>query len=107
MPVVNLPPGCKGLQMEDGTRYRAGREGGTVSVSDSHAMAIDRIPGNGTAGLVTGQFRGFTQGGVKNGRWCLTCQPARLWNSWNADCPKGHGPTVPETPADARSPQPA
>jgi hypothetical protein len=84
--VVNLPPGCRSLQMEDGKRYVASRAGGKVTVSDDHAAAIDRIPGNGTAGLVTGQFREY--GGGKNGRWCVTCQPARLWQPWSLSCPR-------------------
>ena len=52
MPYVNLPPGCRSLQMEDGKRYVAGRSGGRVEVSAEHAAAIDRLSGNGDAGLV-------------------------------------------------------
>ena len=70
-----------------------------MNVSDVHAAAIDAVPGNGTAGLVSAGLGQFVSGGKKNGRWCLTCQPARLWNAWNAECPKGHGPTVPEQDA--------
>ena len=82
---VNLPPGCRSLRMEDGTRYVAAREGGSVTVADGHAAAIDRMDGNGTAGLVTGQYRVFGGGG--NGRWCWECTPARLWNAWNRSLP--------------------
>jgi hypothetical protein len=95
MPKVQLPPGNFGLQMEDGTRYRAGRPGGSVDVTDEHARAIDRIHGNGTAGLITAGFRQF--GAVKKaGRWCKSCQPARLWNAWNDTCPRCSSETVPE-----------
>lgn len=94
---VNLPPGCKSLQMEDGTRYLASRAGGKVTVADDHAAAIDRIPGNGTAGLVTGQFREFGTGGGGNGRWCFSCQPARLWNPWSMLCPRCGEATEPES----------
>ena len=91
---VNLPPGCRALRFEDGTRYVASREGGKITVADNHAAAIDRMDGNGTAGLVTGQFREF--GGGKNGRWCRNCQPARLWNPWNDLCPRCGEATEPE-----------
>lgn len=94
---VNLPPGCRSLRMEDGKRYVAAREGGTVTVSDSHARAIDAMDGNGTAGLVTGQFRVFG-GGACAGRWCRSCQPARLWNAWNATCPRCGAATEWEQP---------
>jgi len=82
--------------MEDGRRYVASRTGGSVTVSDSHAAAIDRMPGNGTAGLVTAGFREFGTGAVRNGRWCRSCQPARLWNAWNTTCVKCGAATEPE-----------
>ena len=81
MPYVNLAPGNSGLQMEDGTHYKASRPGGRVEVSDEHARAIDRMGGNGDAGLLHASFREYGAGG--NGRWCKTCQPARLWNPWS------------------------
>ena len=93
--VVNLPPGCRSLRMEDGSRYVAAREGGKVTVADHHAAAIDRMDGNGTAGLVTGAFRVFGSS-KKAGRWCRSCQPARLWNAWNLLCPRCNAPTEPE-----------
>ena len=93
--VVNLPPGCRSLQMEDGQRYLASRAGGKVTVSDEHAAAIDRIPGNGTAGLVTGQFREY--GGSRTpGRRCTAC--GRLSYAWAMTCPRPScgAPTEPE-----------
>ena len=93
---VNLPPGCRSLAFEDGTRYVAGRTGGRVTVADSHAAAIDRIPGNGTAGLVHGNPGTFVTSARKNGRWCKACSPARLWNAWSLVCPKCNAPTEPE-----------
>lgn len=98
---INLPPGCRSLQMEDGTRYAAPRTGGSVTVSDAHAAAIDRIPGNGTAGLVTGQPGVFVSSGRRNGRWCKACRPARLWQSWTKVCPKCDVLTEPEQQAQA------
>ena len=62
---VNLPPGCRSLAFEDGTRYVAPRSGGRIDVTHDHAAAIDKISGNGDAGLVTAQFRAF--GGTKAG----------------------------------------
>jgi hypothetical protein len=97
---VNLPPGCRSLKLEDGTRYVAPREGGRVTVTDDHARAIDRMPGNGTAGLVTG-MAGFALG-TKKGRWCAPCH--RVWNAWSELCPRCGLPTEPEqerpVPAD-------
>ena len=55
---VTLPPGCAGFTMQDGTQYR-GREGGSVTVADSHAPFIQRQVG-GDAGLVgSAAFRQF------------------------------------------------
>jgi len=94
---VNLPPGCRSLQMEDGTRYIAPRAGGMVTVSDRHAKAIDHIPGNGTAGLVTGR-PGIYASGAKPGRVCTAC--GRVSYPWSGTCPRPScgAPTVPETP---------
>ena len=48
---VHLPPGCKSLAMGRREEYTASRGGGTVNVTHSHAVAIDKMPGNGDAGL--------------------------------------------------------
>jgi hypothetical protein len=84
--------------MYDGTRYVAPREGGRVNVADEHVSAINAVSGNGTAGLLNAGFRVYGGRRKRDGRWCRVCQPARLWNGWNFECPKGHGPTVPESP---------
>lgn len=106
VPYVNLPPGNSGLRMEDGTHYKAPRAGGRVFVSDEHARAIDRLPGNGDAGLVgTATFREFGTAG-KTGRWCTSCQPARLWNPWNQTCPKCGAATEPEQAPELSATQP-
>lgn len=98
MAKVQLPPGCFSLRIEGVAKpYKANRPGGFTTIDEpSHLAAIDRMPGNGTAGLVTAKFREFGTGAVKNGRWCTACQPARLWNAWNARCPKCDAETVPE-----------
>lgn len=92
MPKVQLPPGNSAIRMEDGTRYKAARTGGYVTVSDEHARAIDRLAGNGDAGLLTGAFRSY--GGTRRAQVC-PCGPTR-WNSWTKTCPKCGGETVPE-----------
>lgn len=88
---VNLPPGCEGFNMQDGTRY-AGKPGQRVTVEDRHAKAITKQIG-GDGGLAHAGFRGFL--GTKKGRWCAAC--CRMWNAWNRECPKCGG----ETEADA------
>ncbi len=84
MKQVQLPPGCRSLRLEDGTRYVARREGGMVTVSDDHARAIDKMPGNGDAGLVHGNAGMTIKGGPRNGRKCLSC--GRLWYPWTLEC---------------------
>jgi hypothetical protein len=91
MPVVNLPPGCSGLQMTDGTNY-TGKPGGHVNVADEHAPHIRREVG-GDAGLVGhGSFRTFA--GTRDGRWCPPCR--FLAQAWSRSCPRCGGDTVPE-----------
>ena len=85
MPYVNLPPGNRGLQMEDGTHYRASREGGRLEVSSEHARAIDAMDGNGTAGLLTASFREYGTSG-KPGRRCTGC--GRVYYAFTMTCPR-------------------
>lgn len=85
---VQLPPGCKGFDCKDGTKYTASRPGGSVTVEDRHANAIN-----------TGQFgqrdlisaKGAQTFGTKKGKYCLPCK--RLWNAWNVECPRCGAPT--------------
>lgn len=87
---VNLPPGCDGLNMEDGTRYTRNRRG-TVEVADRHAAAVNKQVG-GEGGLIggAGGFRGFL--GTRRGRWCAACR--RVWNAWSLSCPRCGEDTV-------------
>lgn len=87
---VEMPAGCFGFSMQDGTKY-SGRPGGHVTVTDEHARAIERTNG-GDAGLVQAKYRSFM--GTKAGRWCESCR--RLWNSWSVACPRCGKDTVPE-----------
>jgi hypothetical protein len=81
---VQLPPGCSSLRFEDGTQYKAQRPGGMITVSDSHGAAINRIGGNGTAGLVNGNPGLFVT--ARKGRECPSCH--RRWHVWTDTCPK-------------------
>jgi hypothetical protein len=84
---VRLPDGCSSLKLEDGTKYRAGRQGGTVDVEPQHARAIDRH--YGSLGIMRG---GMTFSiGTKTGRFCEPC--GREWNAWNELCPRCGGST--------------
>lgn len=83
MPVVNLPPGNTRVKMEDGTLYRA--QGGKITVSDEHAAAINRLDGNGTAGLINAGFHEFGTG-KGAGRAC-PCHPT-IYYAWTKICPK-------------------
>ena len=87
---VTLPPGCAGFTMQDGTQYR-GREGGSVTVADSHAPFIQRQVG-GDAGLVgSAAFRQFA--GTKDGRWCGSCRfLAQRWSRGLPEMRAGHHP---------------
>jgi hypothetical protein len=86
---VTVPDGCRRLDMEDGTRYRAGA-GGHVEVSSEHEAALRR-GWYGQSGVISGQS--FTLG-TKTGRWCGACR--RAWQAWSTTCPRCHGETVPE-----------
>lgn len=93
MPRANLPPGCSSLAFEDGTRYKAGRPGGHVEVAGHHAEAINRLSGNGDAGLVSAKGAHYL--GTKRGRWCATCR--FLAQAWSVECPRCGRPTEPES----------
>lgn len=88
---VNLPPGCSGFDCKDGTKYTANRPGGTVTVDDRHAAAIERGQ-YGQHDFISG--KGSQTFGTKVGMRCLPCN--RLWNRWNAVCPRCGTETIPE-----------
>ena len=90
---VQLPPGCEGFRMQDGTSY-GGREGAHVTVSDDHAAAIERTNG-GDAGLVRAAGQVFAPVGTP-GRVCTGC--GRTWYPWSKTCPRQAcgAATVPE-----------
>jgi hypothetical protein len=94
---IQLPDGCYGLDMADGSgkKYTA-RPGDRVEVSDNHARMI-RNSYYGSAGIMSGSEQYAI--GTKRGRWCTTCQPARIWNVWNASCPRCGADTTEEHPS--------
>jgi hypothetical protein len=93
---VNMPPGNSGFTMTgDGTHYK-GKPGGHVDVEDHHAPAINRMLGNGDAGLLSAKGAHYI--GTKAGRWCTECR--FLANSWSVECPRCRRPTVPEPERD-------
>jgi hypothetical protein len=74
-----------GMRMEDGKHYRANREGGKILVDDHHVDAINRMDGNGTAGLLNAAFREYGTSG-KPGRRCTGC--GRIYYAWTMTCPR-------------------
>lgn len=87
---VQLPPGCSGIDAKDGTKYTASRPGGSITVDDRHAAAIERGQ-FGEKGLLSG--KGAESFGTKRGQYCEPCN--RTWNAWNSACPRCHYETVP------------
>lgn len=90
---VNLPPGCEGIDPLNGSRPYMARAGTAVTVSDEDAARLNRMPSNGTAGLLDARFRVLSLG-TKAGRWCGACK--RLWQAWSQVCPRCGAATEPE-----------
>lgn len=87
---VQLPPGCKGFDCKDGTRYTATKPGGQVTVSDRHADAIKDSQFAGDAQLI-GNI-GRESFGTRRTMKCPKCR--RLWNAWTTECHKCGEATV-------------
>jgi hypothetical protein len=85
---LRVPPGCTGLQMEDGTRYDANRAGRLESVDrPDHVRQIlkaSEASGNPIANAVYGAPVGSPS------RRCPEC--TFVGYGWQRECPKGHGP---------------
>lgn len=88
---VKLPPGCVGFDTRDGRKLNADRPGGTVEVSDRDAEAINKGQ-YGTTGFISAT--GAATFGTKRGQRCPDC--GRVWNAWNATCPKCGTETISE-----------
>lgn len=81
---VNLPPGCKGFDCKDGTKYTAARAGTHVMVEDRHADALNKSQFGGDGHLIGNVGR--ESFGTKKGMKCP--KDGRIWNAWNDTCPK-------------------
>jgi len=91
MPKIQLPDGCKGLDMADGTKY-TGKPGDKVEVSENHAKYI-KTSYYGQSGIMApSEQMSF---GTKKTMICKPCH-GRRWNAWNDTCPKCGTPTVEE-----------
>jgi hypothetical protein len=84
---VTLPSGCTGLDMADGTKYTADRQGSSIDIDGGHARAVRRGY-YGDADIMTGTRYSF---GTKTGRRCEPC--SRTWNTWSLTCPRCHRAT--------------
>jgi hypothetical protein len=84
---LRVPPGCTGLQMENGGRYDASRTGRVSVENPAHVKAIMK------ASAASGEpIREAVHGGTSGGpaRECTVCHfTGYLWQS---GCPRGHGP---------------
>lgn len=99
MPRINLPPGCAGFA-DGNKKYLAERGPGSFvnldSDRDAHALQGLKNQDYASAGLVdAGPEKAYIRSKKQDGRWCRECN--RLWHSWTMECPKGHGPTTPES----------
>lgn len=93
MAELRVPPGCTGLQMEDGSRYNASRSGRLVVDRPDHVKQIMRAS-EASSGPIAHAMYGAPSG-VET-RHCPEC--AFIGYGWQSDCPKGHGPMVPGRP---------
>lgn len=95
MPRVFLPPGCLGFA--DGSKKYLGVNGpgSFVNLEDgSPQLAKLRNQDYASAGLVDAGPEKFFTVRKDDGRWCKPCR--RVWNRWNAVCPKCGADTLPE-----------
>lgn len=90
MPKIQLPDGCRGLDMADGTKYTA-KPGDKVEVSDAHAKYIGTSFYGQSGIMAKGERMSF---GTKRTMVCTPCK--RRWNAWNDTCPKCGQPTIEE-----------
>lgn len=92
---VVLPPGCTGLDMQDGTKYTAGRDG-MVHVDDRHATAI-RNGWYGQTGVMVAAEPAVIA--TRRTQWCSCTPGGRAWNAWTTHCPRCGEPTSERQPA--------
>lgn len=93
MPDLTVPPGCTGLQMQDGSRYEASRSGRLTVERPEHLKAIMRAS-EASGGPIAHTVYGAPTGTAT--RHCPVC--AFIGYGWQSQCPKGHGPMAPGRP---------
>lgn len=94
MPDYRVPRGCTGLQMQDGTRYPASRDGRIVVDRADHARHIERVGHNG------GGHIHKSTGAMPLSSRSKYCEPCRFTGyAWQDSCPRCHRPL--DDPADA------
>jgi hypothetical protein len=86
MPELRVPPGCTGLQMEDGSRYDASRSGRLTVDRPEHVKAIMKAS-EASGGPIARAIHGAPSG--TSSRYCPEC--TFIGYGWQRDCPKGHG----------------
>lgn len=82
---VELPTGCYGLKMPDGTKYDA-KPGRSVVVEDHHARQVAKSS-NAKLGIVDAS-KGYAIG-TRRGKRCDDCQ--FLAQGWASACPRCGG----------------
>lgn len=87
MPDYRVPNGCTGLQMEDGTRYDAGRDGRIVVDREDHARHIERVGHNGGGHI---HKVNITAPRHTPDRVCPQCK--FVGYAWQSQCPRCHVP---------------
>lgn len=87
---VELPPGCTGLDMADGTRY-SGKPGTSVEVDDRHARAVNASQ-HRSAGVLSATR--YARIGTRTGRRCPACHFAA--QAWTQTCPRCGTDTIEE-----------
>lgn len=81
-----VPRGCTGLQMQDGTRYQARRDGRVVVDREDHARHIERVSGNGGGQIHKSAVTGPVGTPAKH------CTPCRFTAyAWSTACPRCGG----------------
>lgn len=93
MAELRVPPGCTGLQMDDGSRYDASRSGRLTVDRPEHIRQIIKAS-EASGGPIANAVYGAPVGTAT--RHCPEC--TFIGYGWQSQCPKGHGEMVPGRP---------
>lgn len=95
MAELRVPPGCTGLQMQDGTRYNASRTGRLEDVDrPDHVREIMRRSDE-SGGMISRAV--YAAVADTSSRHCPEC--TFIGYGWQRECPKGHGAMRPGRPS--------